>query len=29
MKRVAFGEPNSKYVNSDGPAVNGFACVRR
>src|ERR1035441_4538062 len=25
MKRVAFGEPNSKYVNSDGPAVNGKA----
>src|ERR1022692_1007457 len=27
-KRVAFGEPNSKHVNSGGPTVNGFARAR-
>jgi len=28
MKRVAFGEPNSKHVNSASPTVNGFASAR-
>ena len=28
MKTVALGEPNSEYVNSGDPVVNGFAFKR-